>query len=171
VSFAVARNWFGFFGCMRGRKPVPTALKLVKGNPGRRRLPKNEPKPQRAVPTPPEHLSQRAALAWGAMSARLDTAHVLTVLDGLGLEQLCENYGEILDLREDIKTNGRFEVIEMTNGSKRTVARAAYEKLADAERRFRAMLTEFGLTPSSRSRVTATPDENADSDPAKTYFG
>lgn len=30
---------------MPGCRPTPTALKLVRGNPGKRALPKNEPRP------------------------------------------------------------------------------------------------------------------------------
>jgi len=30
---------------MAGRKPKPTALKIIEGNPGKRPLNKNEPKP------------------------------------------------------------------------------------------------------------------------------
>ena len=42
---------------MRGRKPVPTHLKLIKGNPGKRAL-GSEPQPQRLeqVPEPPAFL-------------------------------------------------------------------------------------------------------------------
>lgn len=36
-----------------GRKPTPTALKLVKGNPGKRALPKAEAVVALAEPTPP----------------------------------------------------------------------------------------------------------------------
>ena len=35
---------------MRGRKPVPTALKKLRGNPGKRPLNDAEPKPDVVVP-------------------------------------------------------------------------------------------------------------------------
>ena len=38
---------------MRGRKPTPTHLKLVRGNPGKRPLNASEPKPQLTLPSPP----------------------------------------------------------------------------------------------------------------------
>ncbi|HZK10243.1 MAG TPA: phage terminase small subunit P27 family, partial [Clostridia bacterium] len=34
----------------RGRKPKPTALKVLEGNPGKRPLNKNEPQPERKAP-------------------------------------------------------------------------------------------------------------------------
>lgn len=39
-----------------GRKPTPTALKLVKGNPGKRALPKSEAVVALSEPTPPAFL-------------------------------------------------------------------------------------------------------------------
>jgi P27 family predicted phage terminase small subunit len=155
---------------MKGRKPIPTALKLLRGNPGKRKLPKREPQPKRVIPSPPGHLSARAMLAWGSLSAQLDRSRVLTELDGLALEQLVENYAEILELRADVAANGRFQTVETKSGDKMERMRPAANLLADAERRFRAMMAEFGLTPSSRTRVTATPDDASTSDPAASYF-
>src|SRR6185312_2686519 len=57
---------------MRGRKPKPSALKLLAGNPGKRALNKREPRPRREIPSPPAHLSDGARTAWGALSTRLD---------------------------------------------------------------------------------------------------
>ena len=41
---------------MRGRKPTPTRLKLIHGNPGNRPLNPNKPEPRAAIPTCPSHL-------------------------------------------------------------------------------------------------------------------
>lgn len=150
-------------------RPKPTALKLVTGNPGKRRLPKNEPKPRRVRPSPPAHLSRDALVAWGAFSERLFPLGLLTELDAAALELLCENYAEIQLLRRDLDANGWFETITRTNGTQATVTRAAAARLSDAERRFRSMLVEFGLTPSARSKVTATPDDDRRDDPAAAY--
>ena len=40
----------------RGRKPKPTHLKVLAGNPGKRPLPKNEPKPKPIAPRCPQWL-------------------------------------------------------------------------------------------------------------------
>lgn len=149
---------------------MPTALKLVTGNRGRRPLPKHEPKPKRVIPSPPEHLSPKAMVAWGAMAAKLDRLRMMTELEDWALEQLCENYVEIVELRADVAVNGRFQTVITKSGDAMERVRPAYTMLADAERRFRAMMAEFGLTPSSRARVQATPDEQ-NADPAAAYFG
>ena len=45
---------------MRGRRPNPTRLKLLTGNPGKRPLNPDEPKPQIAVPECPVELGPAA---------------------------------------------------------------------------------------------------------------
>jgi hypothetical protein len=46
-----------------GPKPRATVVKLVTGNPGKRRLPKDEPRPD-GRPKPPKPLSGRALALW-----------------------------------------------------------------------------------------------------------
>lgn len=155
---------------MKGRKPKPTALKLVTGNPGKRASKRREPKPKRCIPSPPAHLADDAKVAWGSLAARLDRLGLLTELDAFALEQLCENYAEILTLRADVAVHGRFQVVATKAGGMMERTRPAASLLADAERRFRGMMSEFGLTPSARTRVSTTDDAPA-ADPAEAYFG
>jgi phage terminase small subunit len=49
---------------VKGRKPLPTRLKVLAGNPGRQRLPKGEPVPEPGVCEPPEWLCPYAAEVW-----------------------------------------------------------------------------------------------------------
>ena len=44
----------------RGRKPKPTAMKVLEGNPGGRPLNKNEPKPDKKAPRCPAWLEEEA---------------------------------------------------------------------------------------------------------------
>ncbi len=155
---------------MKGRKPKPTALKLLAGNPGRRPLPKHEPQPKRVMPSAPEHLSRQAAIAWGSMGVRLDRLGVLTENEPEALEELCECYAEILTLRSDIAEHGRFQTITTTAGDKVDKPRAQYTALCDASRRFQSLMNDFGLTPSSRTRVSTVLDAD-NADPAAAYFG
>jgi hypothetical protein len=45
---------------IRGRKPKLTALKMFEGNPGKRALNRNEPKPAVQTPECPVHLDDEA---------------------------------------------------------------------------------------------------------------
>lgn len=48
----------------RGRKPKPTAVKVLEGNPGKRSLNTNEPKPQKKTPRCPAWLEAEAKKEW-----------------------------------------------------------------------------------------------------------
>jgi hypothetical protein len=63
---------------MRGRRPSPTFLKLVKGNPGRRPIPQGEPEPGGPIERPPK-LKGKPAELWDRFIAR---AFWLTWADG-----------------------------------------------------------------------------------------
>ena len=54
-----------------GRKPLPTVLKVLRGNLGRRPLNEYEPKPEVRLPRPPSHLSAQARREWRRAGAFL----------------------------------------------------------------------------------------------------
>jgi hypothetical protein len=56
-----------------GQRPTPTALKLLRGNPGKQRLPANEPQPDQTieVPDPPPFISGYAADEWWTVGTEL----------------------------------------------------------------------------------------------------
>jgi phage terminase small subunit len=66
---------------MVGRRPAPTALKVLRGNPGQRRL-QHEPVPAApATADPPAGLPEAALLIWQAHAPELVRLGVLTVVD------------------------------------------------------------------------------------------
>ena len=65
-----------------GRRPTPSHLKVMKGNPGKRALPSNEPQPARGVPAAPRWLSKAARKHWKEIAAKLDEMGVLSHADG-----------------------------------------------------------------------------------------
>src|SRR5438477_525461 len=76
---------------MRGRKPSPTQLKLVRGNPGKRPIrAAGEPKPGHTLPEAPVHLSARAKAAWGQIAPILSRMGVLTEADAVAGEAIGE---------------------------------------------------------------------------------
>jgi P27 family predicted phage terminase small subunit len=155
---------------MRGRKPNPTHLKLVKGNPGKRPINESEPKPRRERPSAPAHVSDKARETWGYVTAMLDSMGVLTKADVVALEMLCEAYADYLSARAELKAFGKnyYETVNQTGGVMHR-AHPAVAVMQDADRRIKAWLAEFGMTPSARSRVKA--DGEQDEDPAEKYFG
>lgn len=49
---------------MRGRKPVPTHLRVIRGNPGKRAMNQNEPMPTGDLLDPPEWMNESQKAGW-----------------------------------------------------------------------------------------------------------
>lgn len=156
---------------MRGRKPTPTHLRIVKGNPGKRAINTHEPKPRRERPSPPAHMSDKGKETWGYVSGLLDRMGILTEVDAVALELLCEAYADYLQACADLTAFGSnyYETVNQTGG----VMHRAHPAVAvkqDADRRIRGWIAEFGMSPGSRSRVKASDGEDQSEDPAAAYF-
>ena len=153
---------------MAGRRPKPSALKLVKGNPGRRRVNKKEPKPKQVRPKQPATLNADGKRAWKKLCELLENMGVLTEADGYALERLVECYAEVLECKSLIRKHGRTYETTNMQGDVMHRARPEVGQLADADKRFRGYLIEFGLTPAARSKVEISGDDP--NDPLSKYF-
>lgn len=156
---------------MAGRRPKPTALKLVEGNPGKRAINKSEPKPKREIPSCPAHLTDAAKVAWGKLCVLLDRMGVLTEADSLALERLCDCYADILECRELIGRDGRTYTTQDQNGNTLIKNNPAVNQLRAADSQFKSYLVEFGLTPAARTKVKATSNDDEEADPLAEFFG
>lgn len=151
-----------------GRRPKPTHLKLIQGNPGKRTFNDAEPKPPRGLSPPPDHMATVAKEAWNRLAPLLDQMGILTIADVAALERLCECLAEIYECREVLqRTGGTYETKNLA-GERMFRSRPEVARLADADRRFRAYAVEFGLTPAARSRVRVA--DGGKSDPLDKYF-
>jgi P27 family predicted phage terminase small subunit len=134
---------------MAGRKPLPTHLKLVKGTARPHRLNKAEPKPTVAVPEPPGHLDERARAKFATMAAMLARHGVMTELDAGALSRYAVVWCRWIDAEAEIKRRGPVVKTEGGNIIQNpflAVANKCLLQMAQLE-------SEFGLTPSSRSRI------------------
>lgn len=137
---------------MPGRKPKPTILRLLQGNPGKRELPKNEPKPAKpkgSVPKAPRHLTDAAKRQWRVVAKQLAGANILTELDAHALALYCEAYARYRNASEQIEKFGA--VVKAPSGFPvqspfLAIANKALEQMTK-------LMIEFGMTPSSRTRV------------------
>ena len=134
---------------MRGRKPVPTALRLVNGNPGKRPLNRNEPKPVVAMPTCPSHLSAPARTEWKRLVHSMHALGIVTELDRAALAAYCQAYGRWVEAERALKKSPPLL---------RTPAGYVQPSpcLAIANKNLELMhryMSELGLSPVARSRV------------------
>jgi phage terminase small subunit len=123
-----------------GRKPIPTHLKILRGNPGKRPLNKSEPKPTGKLPACPEWLSEHARELWNRFGPELEKLGVATDMDAVAMELLCDTYGEWRMAKE----------------------RGDWCAAVSAWKRLKAILIEFGLTPSSRTKVSKVAGDEKD---------
>jgi P27 family predicted phage terminase small subunit len=141
---------------MRGRRPKPTRIKALTGNPGKRPLNHHEPRPEPAVPECPAELSPAAQREWERLTAELAKLNLMTNLDRGALAAYCGANAIWAEAMEQIQKYGT--VVKSPTGFP---IQSPY--LAILNRQAEIMMriaSEFGFTPASRGRITApTPDQ------------
>lgn len=136
---------------MRGRKPKPTYLKLVKGERRPSRLNVHEPTAPPATAEPPDGLTGHALAKWSELAPQLIEAGVLTELDRDCLLAYCLAFSTVIEAQRVLDRSG--VVIKGYRNSPVTnpYLRARNQAL-EMMRRFAEQL---GLSPSSRGRIRA----------------
>ena len=135
---------------MRGRKPKPTVLKLIEGNPGKRRLNDREPVPPDGMPDPPEFLDAEARAEWDRTSKVLADMGLLTKADRSALAAYCVAYSRWVQAEAQVAKYGTI----VKSPEEGFPMKSPYRTVADqALEAMRKLMVEFGLTPSSRSRI------------------
>ncbi len=116
----------------KGRKKIPTALNILNGNPGKRPINGDEPQPDRTPPAMPAWLTAEAKREWKRVAPELERLGLLTCVDGTALASYCQSYARYIKADKEGRVN------------------EACKHLAFVK----AFCVEFGLTPSSRGRMT-----------------
>lgn len=138
-----------------GRPRKPTNIKLVEGNFRKDRAFENEPKPEIEIPQVPPELSDEAKVEWGRVSQELAQLGLLSRIDRAALAAYCENWADWLDAMQQVRQYGK--VIKSPTGS---VFENPYfsikKRCAELMHKF---LTEFGMTPASRTRINTLVED------------
>jgi len=136
---------------MKGRKPKPTALKRLNGNPGKRALNHAEPQPPPGLPDCPPHLSEVAREEWHRLAQALHDMGVLTIADRAALAAYCQAYGRWVEAEEKMKATP--PMVRTPSGY---VQQSPWMSVANKQLELMGRyMTELGLTPASRSRIIA----------------
>ena len=144
---------------MRGRKPLPGHLKLVKGTArGEVRKIKADPiSVEPALPMPPPHLCDDAKVEWGRVSEQLYALKILSSLDVVALAAYCQAWATFKQATEALGMMAQSDkvtkglLIKTTNGNaiQNPLLGIANKAAADMVR----YASEFGMTPSARARI------------------
>lgn len=146
----------------KGRKPIPTNLKILNGNPGKRPLPQNEPKPQPVAPKRPTWLTGEGRKMWERLVPRLETLGLITNIDGEAFAAACQCWKTFVDCQKILKKEGLTYIYTNTQGAENEVARPQVAIGQKALDQFKGFCVEFGLTPSSRTRIEVHVDDETE---------
>ena len=128
----------------RGIKPEPTSIKRLKGNPGRRPLPENEPQPV-GFATMPDWLSDKGKETWCEVAPLLEAMGLLNTKDTGFLCMYCEAWSDYFRACELVKEHG--EICESEKGGFYQHPAVGYKnKMREHVLKIGA---EFGMSPSS----------------------
>lgn len=144
----------------KGRKKTPTALRIVRGNPGKRALPKDEPNPKKAAVKPPRGLSTAAKKQWRLVARQLSEANILTVLDTHALVLYCEAFSRWLEANTCIAEEGM--IVTTPKGYSIPSPYIAISNKAFDQ--MKSIMVEFGMTPTSRTGIKTVEPETEKSE-------
>lgn len=147
-----------------GRKPKPTNLKLIQGTYRSDRANPSEPKPRAMIPPCPKFLQGEARKQYAKMAKKLARIGLMTELDDMALSMLCQGWAEYLEATDQVKKSGI--LVKSPNGF--PVLNPYLIVANQALKKVRSLLSEFGMTPGSRSRIHAAgADDESDNEWAK----
>lgn len=135
----------------KGRKPKPSALKLLEGNPGKRELNSLEPTPEKKAPKCPSWLDAEAKKEWRRLVKQLEDLGLLTQVDMAAFAGYCQAFARWKEAEEFISKHGT--IVKTPSGYWQQVPQVSiaqtYLKI------MHKFCEQFGLTPSARSRIVA----------------
>ena len=149
---------------MRGRKPLPSNVVRLRGNPGKRRLNDAEPRPAARVPPCPACLGDEARKEWQRLAKELGELGLLTRLDRGLLAAYCQAHALWVEAVSSIERYGT--MIKSPNGfPMQSPSVAVANKQVEIMVRIAA---ELGMTPSSRTRIRV--GDKAPADPFEAFL-
>lgn len=144
----------------RGRKPKPTAVKQLEGNPGKRQLNANEPKPAARAPSCPKWLDDDAKKEWRRLAKQMEQLGILTEVDMAAFAGYCQAYARWKAAEEFISKHGA--IVKTPSGYWQQVPQVAIAQ--QYLKQMSKFCEQFGLTPASRSRIVTDNGSDASDD-------
>lgn len=145
-----------------GRRPKPTAKKLLAGNPGKRALNQAEPDFELVLNIDcPEWMGDNGRMLWETVAPQLCQERILASTDIQNLEVYCSAYDQFRMAQADISQNG----VTVSGAMGGVIKNPAATALKEAT----AMMASFGgmlgLDPSSRQRMMGTGKKKQSDNP------
>ena len=145
----------------RGPPPQPSVIQMLKGNPSKKGVNRDEPTPEAVpdnYPAPPE-LEGRPAEIWRDFVRTASNMRVLTQADLFTIARYCIERDLYLTCYQLVKHGGEYitvHEVDQDTGARRIKYSQVAPWATQMHRHHAACLRieqEFGMTPSSRSQV------------------
>lgn len=143
----------------KGRKPKPAELRAKEGKRGHRPIPKTvKPKKARFCPKPPAWLLDDAKDEWKRVSQELFELDLLKGVDEIALAGYCQTFAKWKDAEERLEGEELTFITEKGYMGLNPLANLSIKY----SKEMRAYMVEFGMTPSSRSRIAVDKSDEGD---------
>lgn len=150
-----------------GRKPKPTELKRLAGNPGKRPLPSRDRQPEPAdLKAPKGHLPREGWELWRDLAPRLSKLGLFGELDRQAFEMLCIHYAYAYKAEKVLRREG----ILAKGSMGQPVKHPSHQVLMDHSKMLLRYATEFGMTPSSLASLLPTDSSEREKSLAELLF-
>jgi len=144
--------------------PKPSAIRILEGNRGRRPYNTDEPQPHQGEPGMPAHLDPIARREWRRLVPILRSMRVLTVADGPALANICQAHSVMVRAMREMRKlerGGKSSLLMQTPSG--YVQQSPLLGIVNAQIQLQThLLREFGMTPSSRTRIQTQEAERVD---------
>jgi P27 family predicted phage terminase small subunit len=141
---------------LRGPAPKPSSLVVLEGNRGRRPINDREPKPRAVRPKCPAYLDEAGQKEWKRLIPILMRMRILTEADGIALANLCQASSTMVKAQEQLNKVGILYKTKSGYIQQSPLLGIVNSQIEIINR----LCREFGLTPSSRSRILTERDDN-----------
>lgn len=116
--------------------------------------------PDVEIPSCPAWLGREAKREWKRITPHLKKLGLISQIDRSALAAYCQAYHRWWEAEALIKEHG----LTFTTDKGYVQQRPEVGIASSAMKQMRMFLTEFGLTPSSRTRITAAPSDGSEKD-------
>jgi phage terminase small subunit len=139
-----------------GRRPSPTSLTVLRGNPSKKRLNENEPTPPHGSVEKPTGLTPGGELIWDELAPVCLAMRTLTTADVRAFFSLCELQATMVEAAAAKSGRQLFSLEKEKEGSDtvHVVVDAVLRLERETANALRPYYEYFGLTPSSRARLS-----------------
>jgi P27 family predicted phage terminase small subunit len=127
---------------------------------------RREPDPKSEIPSCPKHIQGESRREWKRITKELRALGLLTRVDRAAIAAYCDAYGRWTEAASKLSEKGL--LVKAPSGY--PILNPYLSIINSALDQMRKFLTEFGMTPSSRTRINIAKKSEDEEDAAR-FFG